>query len=588
MKDVKIFDQCFRPSNLATQDAQDVQIKGNYAVANLLQLLFLAQQRGEKFLELNVSQLTESPVHRLEKLIRDHWWDNLTRTIDAAGIAKAALDTKAEGTEQSPRRLYVPTGAPDQYIYFTKIAENNPNLYLDIQWFPEGSLTPELVHDLDDKPGLLALEMVRDVNDPKGSRGLPFIVPGGRFNELYYWDSAFCAWGMLGTHNEVVKAMLMHFIFQIKHYGKICNANRSYYLGRAQPPFLTTLALRTYEATRCEADAKARLESAILAAMKEYHNYWMTPPRYDEETGINRYRPIGAGFPPECEATQFDHVLAPFAKKYEMSSKEVMELYNGGKIEEPDLDTFTLHDRSVRESGHDTSNRVEGVCADLGTIDLQCLLYKYEVDIAKVIRDVFDDQIHVPSEFCTPEQDANHAATSAPWVQAAKQRKQVIDKFCWNEEKGMYFDYNTKTKQQMDFESATTLWPLWCGVASQEQAAKLVHNALPKLECIGGLSSTSRSCRGIVSDSNPQKQWDYPNGWPPHQMLAWEGLKKYGYHEEAERLIYRWLHMIIKVFVDHNGTVVEKYNVTTLDAPHKVDAEYGNQGLNFKYAPQEG
>ena len=557
-------------------------------MANFLQELFLAQKRGEKYLELTTDQLTEDPVHRLERLIKSSWWNNLTRTIDAKGIAQAALDYKCEGTEDSPRRLYIPHGAKDQYEYFTIFSQDNPNLFLDVQFLPEGKLTSEFVHSLDEKPGLLALEMESDPKDPKGSKGLPFIVPGDRFNELYYWDSAFCAWGMIETHVEVVKAMVKHFIFEIKHYGKICNANRSYYLGRAQPPFLTDLALRAFGATRHEPDSKDRLRQATLAAMKEYHNYWMTPPRYDPASGLTRYRPIGAGFPPECEPGQFDHIIGPYAKKHGLTNEELVKRYNSGELEEPELDSFCMHDRALRESGHDCSNRIEGICADLGTIDLQCLLFKYEQDIARIIRDEFDDTLTVPAEFCAPHQETNYDVTSAFWEEAAANRKRNIDKYCWDEESGFYFDFNTETKEQMDFESATALWPLWCGAASSEQARKLVEKALPKLECIGGLSSTTKACRGIVDETNPQKQWDYPHGWPPHQMLAWEGLKKYGYHEEAERLIYRWLHMIIGVFVDYNGIVVEKYNVTTLDAPHRVGAEYGNQGLNFKYAPEEG
>ena len=105
---------------------------------------------------------------------------------------------------------------------------------------------------------------------------------------------------------------------------------------------------------------------------------------------------------------------------------------------------------------------------------------------------------------------------------------------------------------------------------------------------MGGLSSSTETSRGPINATNPQKQWDYPNGWAPHQILAWSGLIKYGYHEEAERLAYRWLHMIIKIFVDFNGTVVEKYDVTQLKSSHRVGAEYGNQGLKFKYAPEEG
>ncbi|KAL9100784.1 MAG: hypothetical protein Q9163_003880 [Psora crenata] len=577
--------KCFSPQTLSSNENQEVHIKGNYSLANLLQELFLAKQDGEEYIELDSDQLTEDPVPRVERFIKRSWWNNLSRTIDASGIAIAAKDPKAE---DSQARIYVPRGAPKQHAYYSKIAQEEPSMRLDVQWLPEGELTSEYIHSLDAKPGLLALEMEEDDSETGGLRGLPFIVPGGRFNELYNWDSCLCAWGMLDTHPHIVKSILRHFAFEIQHYGKICNANRSYYLGRAQPPFLTDLALRTYKATQHEPDSKGRLKLAILAAIKEYHNYWMSPSRYDDVTGLARYRPIGAGFPPECEPTQFVHVVAPYAAKYKVTIAQFIKMYNDKEINEPSLDVFCLHDRAVRECGHDSSNRVEGVCADLGTIDLQCLLYKYETDIAHAIRHVFNDHLLVPAAFCASGQAADHVETSAVWAQAAKKRKQVIDKYCWNEEEGLYFDYNIATGQQSDFETATSLWPLWCGVASPQQATRLVEKGLPKFECIGGLSAGTEKSRGLVDHARPQKQWDYPYGWPPHQLLAWDGLKRYGYHGEAERLIYRWLHMVMKVFVDYNGTVVEKYNVTTLDAPHKVDAEYGNQGMNFKYAPQEG
>ena len=509
----------------------------------------------------------------------------MTRTIDASGIAVSAKDPK---TEESQPRIYVPCDAPEQYAYYSNIASEEPSMYLDVQWLPQGELTSEYIYSLNTKPGILALEIEEDSSAKGGLRGLPFIVPGGRFNELYNWDSCFCAWGMLETHSHVVESIIRHFTFEIQHYGKICNANRSYYLGRAQPPFLTDLALRTYKNRQHEPDSKELLKLAILAAMKEYHSYWMSTPRYDEVTGLTRYRPVGAGLPPECEPTQFAHILAPYAAKYNMTVAELTQKYNDGDILESELDIFCLHDRAVRECGHDTSNRVESVCADLGTIDLQCLLYKYETDIAHAIRSEFSDNLRVPAAFCAPGQAADHVETSEMWDRAARTRKQLIDRYCWNEEKGMYFDYNTVTGHQSDFETVTSLWALWCGVADPQQATKLVENGLPKFECIGGLSSTTEKSRGPIDDGHPQKQWDYPHGWPPHQLLAWDGLIRYGYHEHAERLIYCWLHMVIKVFVDYNGTVVEKYNVTTLDAPHKVDAEYGNQGLNFKYAPQEG
>lgn len=576
-------------SSLAYNGDQEIEIQGTYHLANLLQELSFAHKKGEEYLEVDLDWIIEDPIDRLQRLIENSWWDNLSRNIDSSGIAVAARDPKTHEVGDSHPRIYVPRGAPLQHAYYLKLAQDMPDMNLDVQWLPESDITAEFIRSLNHKPGILALEMEkRDCNGREELTGLPFVVPGGRFNELYNWDSYFCATAMIGTHSHLVKSILRHFIFEIKHYGKVLNANRSYYLGRAQPPFLTDLALRTYKATNNEPGSKDLLKLAILAAMKEYHNYWMTAPRYDEGTGLTRYRPIGVGIPPEVESTGFDHILEPFAEKHNMTITEVGQAYTNGIIQEPELDGFFLHDRALRESGHDTSNRFVGVCADLATIDLNCLLYRYERDIAEAIRTIFEDVLQVPAEIGAPGQAVDHSESSAVWESSAKRRKELIDAYLWSEEKGLYFDYNTVTKKQTKHETVTSLWALWCGVASPHQAALLVEKGLPRFECVGGLSSNTETSRGPVSATNPQKQWDYPNGWAPHQILAWDGLKRYGYHMEAERLAYRWLHMIIKIFKDYNGTVVEKYDVTQLRSSHRVGAEYGNQGLNFKYAPEEG
>jgi len=152
----------------------------------------------------------------------------------------------------------------------------------------------------------------------------------------------------------------------------------------------------------------------------------------------------------------------------------------------------------------------------------------------------------------------------------------------------MYFDYDTVKKQQTTYESATTFWAMWAGVPTPRQAMVMVPMALSKFEAFGGLVSGTEESRGPVGLDRPNRQWDYPFGWAPQQMLAWVGLQRYGYYEEAERLSYRWLYMVTKAFVDFNGVVVEKYDVTRPIDPHKVEAEYGNQGADFKGVPREG
>lgn len=559
-------------------------------LSNLLQELSLANEYGRKQIILDEARLNENPVNRLSRLIRDQFWEGLTRRIDASSIEVAARDPK-DWTDDPRPRIYVPRGAPEQYEYYTNLAKERPEMRLDVQLLPE-KITTDYVRDINAKPGLLAVDM-EEVTDPKTGektlRGRPFVVPGGRFNELYGWDSYMESLGLL-IHDKVdlAKSMVLNFCFCIKHYGKILNATRSYYLCRSQPPFLTDMALRVYDKIKHEPGAVEFLRTAILAAIKEYHSVWVAEPRLDPVTGLSRYRPEGRGVPPETEAGHFVHILDPYVKKHGVSFSEFVEAYNSGKIKEPELDNYFMHDRAVRESGHDTTYRFEGVCADLATIDLNSLLFKYETDIARTIRNVFGDKLEVPAEYCVGEMEPGHVQTSAIWDRRAKRRKLAIDKYLWNEAEGMYFDYNTAARAQCTYESATTFWALWAGVSSPKQAAAMVTKALPRFEAFGGLLSGTKESRGEIGLERPNRQWDFPYGWAPQQMLAWTGLYRYSFTEEAERLAYKWLFMITKAFVDFNGVVVEKYDVTRPIDPHRVDAEYGNQGLDFKGVAKEG
>ncbi|DAA76479.1 TPA_exp: Trehalase [Trichophyton benhamiae CBS 112371] len=566
-------------------------LRGTYMLSNLLQELTIAKDYGRKQIVLDEQRLNENPVNRLSRLIQNSFWKALTRRIDGSNIEIVGRDPK-DWTDDPRPRIYVPAGAPEQYEYYNKIAESQPGLRLDVQLLPSGEITPEYVRDLNSKPGLLALAMEEYVDPDTGEkdlRGVPYIVPGGRFNELYGWDSYMESLGLLVTeHVELARDMVVNFCFCIKHYGKILNANRSYYLCRSQPPFLTDMALRVYDRIKSQPGATDFLREAILAAIKEYHSVWVSEPRLDPKTGLSRYRPSGIGVPPETEPTHFYHILLPYAKKHGVTFDEFVKAYNSGEIKCAELDEYFLHDRAVRESGHDTSYRLENVCANLATIDLNCLLYKYEMDIARVLRDHFKDKLYIPSEFRTPETESREYESSSLWDRRARRRRAAIDKYMWNEEKGMYFDYDTVKEQITNYESATTFWSMWAGVANPRQAAVLVSKALPKFQAYGGLVSGTEESRGKVGIDRPNRQWDYPYGWAPQQILAWTGLMRYGYQEEAEELAYKWLFMVTKAFVDFNGTVVEKYDVTRPIDPHKVDAEYGNQGIDFKGVSREG
>lgn len=565
------------------------EIRGTYQLSNLLQELTIAKRYGRRVIVLDEERLTENPVDRLNRVIRQDFWNSLTRCTNADTIEAMAKDPKSREIPPLPR-IYIPHGDEKQFEYYSKVAKEKPEMQLQVVKLPK-DITPEYVCSINQKPGLLALALKEEWDTEKGESklaGVPYVVPGGRFNELYGWDSYMESLGLLVDGRiDLAKGMAINFCYEIKHYGKILNANRSYYLCRSQPPFLTAMASHVYDAMSEKQDegenspeaADEFLEMAIKSAIVEYKNVWMSEPRLDPVTNLSRYHPEGQGIPPETESSHFEHILLPFCKKYRVNLDEFQTLYNSGKISEPTLDEYFMHDRAVRESGHDTTYRLEGVCAELATIDLNSLLYKYEVDIAYFIRTKFSGALQM---------DDGSIENAKDWERKAIQRQETVDKLMWNEEAGMYFDYDTKYSRQTDYESATTLWPLWAGMASERQAKLLVEKALPKFEMGGGLASGTEKSLGEVGIDRPSRQWDYPYGWAPQQILAWVGLKNYDYRDIAERLVYRWLYMITRCFVDYNGVVVEKYNVTCPTKPHKVEAEYGNQGLDFKGAAVEG
>ncbi|GAA6000499.1 hypothetical protein JCM10207_008040 [Rhodosporidiobolus poonsookiae] len=587
-------------------------IRGTYMLSNLLQELALARDHGQKQIVLDEARLNENPVNRLSRMIRHSFWSNLTRRIDGDGLEKICADPKNRGANQAPR-IYVPEAEPGMKAYYERIAAAKPHLGLLVDTVPT-NFNAEWVRDQNDKPGILALAM-KETKREDGEidyQGIPFVVPGARFNELYNWDSYFVSLGLLADgHVELAQGIVEHFLFEIKHYKKILNGNRSYYLMRSQPPFLTDLALQVYAQLDPENEVanKDFLKRAIQGAIEEYHIVWQEERRLDSVTGLSRFRPDGLGIPPETEASHFTAVLQPYADKLGISVNEFTEQYDSGEVQVPELDEYFLHDRGVRESGHDTTYRFEKRCANLGTIDLCSLLYKYEIDIATAIRDHFDDALELEHEFpltpfpfgtevpykptdaslpdlSQPASSRSRTQTSAEWFARAARRKDLADHYLWHEGRGIYTDYDCKKRKQSLYDSVTTFWPMWCGMASEQQAEKIMKCSLHKFEVAGGLVSGTESSRGRISLQRPNRQWDYPAAWPPHQIMAWVGLSRYGYTHEAQRLSYRWLHMLTTGFVEAGGCVPEKFNA--VEGTSNIDAEYGNQGTDFHLIPREG
>lgn len=565
-KKITVEDNGPKAFDIALNEGKPYQIEGTYYLSNLLQELVRAKNNGEVFAELPLNRIEELPADRISRIIRDYFWDGLTRTMDEAGIKNLILDSKNETLISENLRIYVPFKDAMALKYYQSLEGSFP---IETIKLPE-VITPEYVKSINDKPGILSLKL----EEQNGKvQGVPFAVPGGRFNEMYGWDSYFESIGLLIDGKvELAKSMADNFQYEIEHYGKILNANRSYYLTRTQPPFYTSLVREVFEKTNDRNWLMRHLKTAI----KEYETVWMVEGKRLTNNGLNRYLAEGIGITPEAEEGHYNAILKPFADKMNCSISEYINKYQNNEIQNDYLDIYFLHDRTVRESGHDTSYRIEGNCADLNLVELNAMLYKYETDFAELISSEFDNALSIELKNYTKEY----------WLEKANKRQKLMDEFCWDEERDMYMDFDHLNNKQSKFVSATTFAPLWSNIASEHQAKKLVENALPLLKEKGGIAGSTENSRGQLSDERPPRQWDYPNGWAPHQMMIWKGLLNYGFEAEAQELIYCWLFMITKCAVDYNGTICEKYDV--VKASHKVDAEYGNVGANFEYLPNEG
>ncbi|KAI0247648.1 trehalase-domain-containing protein [Lactifluus subvellereus] len=525
----------------------------------------LARDHNRKRIVLDEARLTENLVDRLSRMIKNSW-HSLTRRIDGDGLEIICADPKNRTGRIQPR-IYVPHHQPAMVEYYRKIASEK---------------------SLNSKPGILALAM-NEVDDGRGGgtfKGIPFVVIGARFNEVPVQLGFLLHISRTGQV-QMAKGLVEHFIFEVKHYNKILNDSRSYYLARSQPPFLTDMALQIYnQLDRSGLEANRQwLKRAIQAAIKEYHTIWVAEPPMDPKTGLSRYRP-------EDGDDTFHAHPRPYAAKHGLSINEFSERYNNETIREPELDEYFLHDRAVRESGHDTTYRLEKRCANLGTIDLQSLLCSNSRGIRRRAwaRGGLRPARFPPSveSYANPHRSrsSTRPQSSAEWFARAEFRREAIDKYYWDESKGLYFDYDTVQEKQSLYESATSFWPLWAGCASEEQGRKLVSESLKKFEVLGGLVSGTEESRGKISLDRPNRQWDYPYAWPPHQIVIWVGLERYGYLEDAQCLAYRFLYMMMTAFVDFNGVVPEKFDAVRLS--HLFDAEYGNQGIDFKMVPREG
>jgi alpha,alpha-trehalase len=584
------------PFEIRDEKGVDVRaVTNEYQLSVLMQELKQADGRHTNNIPMNELQLDEDIVNRTHRFIKTKFWDALTRRIDAEHFNQVVNDPKAISKFDY---IYVPAADEMAVKYFQALEKDRNEKHrqppLKVVALPSpDKITGEFVRNLDGEHGILSLAL--ETNADGKISGVPYVVPGGRFNELYCWDSYFIVLGLLQDgRNDLARGMADNLLYEVKYYGKIPNANRTYYLTRSQPPFLTSIIRAVYESGAAD---KTWLADALKTALAECQNVWLGKIRL-VKTGqyeLSRYDDSGDGPCPEVEPGHYDGQIQPWLDQVKPENtglpltpfRFLNEYLYAGKYRDLKVDGLTLteffkHDRAVRESGHDTTHRFDNRTADFVSVDLNSLLYKYETDFADVIEKDFGGNL--------PSLGKNFSDAHF-WRQQAAKRKAAMIALMWDEQRGYFFDYDFANQKRSTYISATGLWPLWAKMldtnspAEMERAKRTAAFACKKLEQSAGLSATAQESVESARQKDG-RQWDYPFGWAPHQMLAWQGFKNYGLDADAGRLAYRWLYTIAKNAHDYNGMIPEKYNAVT--GSHDVFVEYGNVGTKFSYIATEG
>lgn len=339
----------------------------------------------------------------------------------------------------------------------------------------------------------------------------PFVSPNAHVfkYDQFYWDSYFTILGLLADGKvKLSQGIVENFAYAFKRFGIIPSRNRFYNTGISQPPFFTSMILEVFAQTQ---DLRWLARMAKVAE-QELATYWM----YD-----------GSGL--KAEVHQVYKGLSRYA------------------------DHYITHLTAEHESGWDMTSRFQDHCLNFLPVDLNSLLYKYEIDLASIYT-----LLKQPKR-------------AAQFKRQAAARRRVMQKLYWNEKVGYFFDYNYQEKKQSTFYSLAGMYALWAGWATPEQAAQVVKVVRKKFETPYGLVNTQKE-----NLSKEFKQWDYPHGWANQQWIVFTGLRRYGFLEDAARIGTKWMDLNARLFKT-TGKMWEKYDVI-----------HGKIGLSGHYKSQYG
>ncbi|MDP4212250.1 MAG: alpha,alpha-trehalase TreF [Bacteroidota bacterium] len=374
----------------------------------------------------------------------------------------------------------------------------------------------------------------------------PYIVPGGRFREVYYWDSYFTMLGLKESgETDMIENMIRNFAYLIENYGHIPNGNRTYYLGRSQPPFFS-----------CMVELLAGIKGdsiyqTFLPDMEKEYAFWMDGA--DKIKPGQVYRRVVKLKDGHLLNRYWDDSTVPRQESYredfltaEKSGRNKIEMYQ--------------HLRAGAESGMDFSSRWFGdkknissiQTTDILPVDLNCLLYHLELTISK-------------AKIINGDQDGARL-----FQEKAKARGDQIDKYFWNKKMSYYTDYNFKTARQKDIITPAGLYP-FCFIKEHPDYLSFLGRKVAvvlkaKLLKDGGF---------VTTEYATGEQWDAPNGWAPLEWMMIWGLDRCGQKNLAAVAARRWIRLNTRVY-KQTGKLMEKYNVVDI-TKEAGGGEYGGQ-----------
>ena len=352
-------------------------------------------------------------------------------------------------------------------------------------------------------------------------------MPGGRFRELYYWDSYFVMLGLAESgRRDLVEDMAKNFADLMDTYGHAPNGTRTYYLSRSQPPFFFEMVSLLSPSDPAAAFAR------YLKELKTEYAYWMD--------GANALKPGQAHA--HAVALEDGSILNRY---WDASDAPRDEAYS----EDVELATATHRPpdeiyrdmRAGAESGWDFSSRWLADSHTLASIDTTEII---PIDLNALMFGL-ENAIRAGCE------RAGERDCAEDFAKRAAARRAAIDRYLWDPSRGVYLDYRWTRKEPIDHITAATLYPLFTRVASEAQAASVAKAVEAELLKPGGIVTTTL---------DTGQQWDWPNGWAPIQWIAVEGLTAYGHKPLAEAIACRWMVNVSSVYRS-TGKLVEKYDV---------------------------